>query len=108
MRCLCTKLYIIKCWQGKAFFRILITTKHFRILLKLQASFPIILFQGLNITFFSQAALKLVDIVRFLHLEGYNAFGRPGIILTYGSYLLLLHSLNFVQLIVTAAVHFFR
>jgi hypothetical protein len=89
-------------------FRILITTKHFRILLKLQASFPIILFQGLNITFFSQAALKLVDIVRFLHLEGYNAFGRPGIILTYGSYLLLLHSLNLVQLIVTAAVHFFR
>ncbi|AQK86365.1 hypothetical protein ZEAMMB73_Zm00001d038336 [Zea mays] len=42
-----------------------------------QASFPIIVFQGLNITFFSQVVVKLVDIVHFLHLEIYNAFGHP-------------------------------
>lgn len=52
MRCLCTKLLYYQMLAMEDIFRILITTKHFRTLLKLQASFPIILFQGLNITFF--------------------------------------------------------
>ena len=67
-------------------FRILITTKNFRALCILLASFSTILFKVWIVLFSSQVMEKLVDIVQFLHLEIHNTFGRAGIIFMNPTY----------------------